>query len=55
MNQDYRTVKIPSDLARKIESVIKSSGLGYRNVSEFVIDAARRRLEEIKKMQEVTA
>ncbi len=46
----YRTVKLPNNL---IESVIKlleeHEDLGYRSHSEFIIDATRRRLEEIKK------
>lgn len=46
----YRTVKVPEDLIQNIkETISKEKDLGYRSVSEFVIDAARRRLEEIKK------
>ena len=47
----YTKVAIPKDLAVKIRSLIENSNLGYRSVQEFVIDATRRRLEELDKIQ----
>ena len=42
---DYTSVQIPKVLADKIKR--KMAAQGYRTVSEFVIDAVRRRLDEI--------
>lgn len=48
---DYRNVKIPDDMVKEIKSLIKEHGeLAYRTHSEFIIDAIRRRLEDIKKI-----
>ena len=49
MARKYRTVGIPEELFKECEAVVKSGKLGYSSVSEFVKDAVRRRLEEIKK------
>ncbi len=49
----YRTVKVPEDLINNIRDFIEENKkLGYRSVSEFVIDAIRRRLEDVQKMIE---
>ena len=49
-NNSYRVVKIPKSLADYIEkNFVKKNGLGYRTVSEFVIEAARRRAEMLSK------
>jgi metal-responsive CopG/Arc/MetJ family transcriptional regulator len=47
MDSEYRSLKIPSVLADRIDEIKKHAG--YRTVSEFVIDAARRRLEEVER------
>ena len=48
----HRTVGIPEDLIEEIKKEIESDNtLGYRSHSEFIIDAARRRLEEIRKLK----
>ena len=44
----YRTIAIPEDLYEKCEQVVKSGDLGYSSVSEFVKEAIRKRLEELK-------
>ena len=47
----YRTVKLPNNLIESIKKIIQEhEDLGYRSHSEFIIDATRRRLEEIKKI-----
>ena len=48
MSYNYRSIKIPEELVLKVEELLRSSGLGYRSVSEFVIDAVRRRVEELQ-------
>ena len=45
INLRYATVKIPRALTEKITKV--GEQYGYRSISEFVIDAARRRLDEL--------
>ncbi len=48
----YRTVGLPETLYLECERVVREGLYGYSSVSEFVKDAVRRRLEEIKeKMQ----
>ncbi len=47
---DYRSVKIPHEVIEEIKTIIKNhKELGYRTHSEFVNEAVRMRLEEIKK------
>ena len=49
---DYRSVQVPNELVEEILKEIKRDNtLGYRSHSEFIIDAARRRLEEIRKLK----
>lgn len=51
VRKNYRSVKIPEELVVEIENIIKTRGeLSYKSKSEFVKDAVRRRLEEIKKI-----
>mgnify|MGYP000586632945 FL=1 len=46
----YKTISIPEEMFNEIERVIKvRQDLGYQTVTEFIKDAIRRRLEEIKK------
>jgi hypothetical protein len=44
-NTEYTAVKIPVVLAEKINS--KLDEFGYRSLTEFVIDSARRRLDQL--------
>lgn len=43
----YNYVGIPTELYRQIEKVIEYRQFGYRTPTEFVVDAVRRRLEEL--------
>lgn len=48
----YRTVQLPENLIKEIIKELKDNNeLAYRSHSEFIIDATRRRLEEIKKLR----
>jgi len=47
----YTTVSIPVSLAEKIDEVVESEKYGYKNRPEFVCDAIRRRLEELKPLR----
>ena len=45
---NYRTVRLPEDLVETVLDLIKEQKeLGYRSHSEFIIDAVRRRVEEL--------
>jgi hypothetical protein len=41
----YTSVKIPDPLTARIKKL--SDQNGYRTITEFVIDAARRRIDEL--------
>lgn len=44
----YRTVRIPEDLVESILKIMDDrKELGYRSHSEFIIDAVRRRVEDL--------
>jgi len=45
----YVQVKVPSELADVVEGLLKVRTLGYRSIAEFVVDATRRRIEEVKR------
>ena len=50
MARNYRTVKLPEELVNEIERLMKKHRrLGYRTIAEFVVDAVRRRIEELEK------
>jgi metal-responsive CopG/Arc/MetJ family transcriptional regulator len=49
----YKTVSIPETLSEKIEPHLEE--LGYRTLSEFVIDTARRKLEQLERPLEMHA
>ncbi len=46
MPTNYTTVKIPVDLAKAIQDLVKKKKLGYRSTSEFVVETVRKRVEE---------
>jgi len=43
----YRVVSIPSELIKQVEKIVDFKQFGYRSIAEFVVDATRRRIEEI--------
>jgi len=46
---EYRSIKLPNELVEEVKRIItEHKELGYMSHSEFVKDATRRRLEEIK-------
>lgn len=47
---DYRNIKVPNELVEDIISLINiHKELGYRNHSEFIIEAIRKHLIDTKK------
>mgnify|MGYP000450992180 CR=1 FL=1 len=49
MRKQYRGVQIPESLAQKVDRFVKGEAYGYRTFAEFVIDAVRRRVEELER------
>ncbi len=47
----YDTIKLPHDLVLRVEKLISKSDMGYRNKSEFIIEAVREKVSEISKME----
>jgi len=43
----YHHVNLPMALADKINEVVESRKHGYLGITDFVIDAVRRRLDEL--------
>ncbi len=50
----YDTIKLPHDLVLRVEKAISASDMGYRNRSEFIIEAVREKVQQITKMGEVS-
>jgi len=48
---NYTTIKIPKDLAESIDRYIDSTEIGYRNRTEFVVEATRGKLISIQRYQ----
>ena len=47
--EDYYSISIPRSMRDEIESIMEErKGLGYKSIAEFVKDAVRRRIEELK-------
>jgi metal-responsive CopG/Arc/MetJ family transcriptional regulator len=44
----WKTIALPEELIQKIDKMVESQHHGYRSRNEFVTDAVRRRLEELK-------
>ncbi len=43
----WRAVKIPEELAKIIEEIVKEGKYGYTSISDFVTDSVRKRLREL--------
>ena len=48
MPDNYVTVRVPESLRVLFEKTDKELGLGYTSFAEFVKEAIRRRVEEIR-------
>ncbi len=52
----YRTVRVPEDLVKTILTLIKiDNELGYRSHSEFIIEATRRRIEQLEQLKKINS
>ncbi len=47
----YTNIALPDDLVAQIDNIIKKKGLGYKSRGEFVKEAVRNHLRELKKLQ----
>ena len=48
--EEWVYVNLPKELAVKVDALVNEQKHGYRSRSEFVTDAVRRRLEELKSL-----
>ena len=48
MVKSYVNIKLPEELSREIDIIIVDRVLGYRSRGEFVAEATRRLLMEVK-------
>jgi len=44
----YTNVALPFDLIEQIDNIIKEKGMGYKSRGEFVKEAVRNLLKELK-------
>lgn len=51
MRKDFTTVKIPTELARRLDFAVKN--LGYTSRAEAVDDAVRRFIESLNRETEI--
>lgn len=49
----WKSTSIPEDLYDRIKETVESKAGDYKNPTDFIIDAIRRRLEELEKIQMV--
>ncbi len=47
----YTNVALPDDLVEQINKIIKKRGLGYKSRGEFVKEAVRNQLRELKQLR----
>ena len=48
MDKSYTNIKLPAELTKEVDSLIENRTLGYRSRGEFVAEATRRLLLEVK-------
>ena len=51
MVKSYVNVKLPEELSKEIDALIEERVLGYRSRGEFVAEATRRLLMEVKALK----
>ncbi len=44
----YVNIKVPEELADEVDKILKERKLGYRSRAEFVVEATRQRLMDIR-------
>jgi metal-responsive CopG/Arc/MetJ family transcriptional regulator len=48
---EYKTVRLPGDMINEINKIRRQHPeFGYRTHTEFIVEAIRKRLEEIKRL-----
>jgi len=52
MSEKYRNISVKTEFADAIEQFVKTNPhYGYRSIAQFMEDAARKRLEELKALE----
>jgi len=52
MVKAYVNIKLPEELAKEIDNLVKDRTLGYRSRGEFVAEAARTLLIKVSSLKE---
>lgn len=47
----YTNIPLPDELANQIDRIIQKQGLGYKTKSEFVKEAVREKLIELRRLE----
>ncbi len=47
----YRSVSLPKELLDEVRKIVEDKRYGYRSIAEFIVEAIRKRLEEIEKLE----
>jgi Arc/MetJ-type ribon-helix-helix transcriptional regulator len=50
-SDDYTTVRLPKELMKEIDEIIKHGIRGYKSRAEFIKEAIRKRFEELQAAQ----
>lgn len=50
-NSKYKTIQLPTDLVELIDEIVAKHKFAYRSRAEFVVEAIRRKIEEIPKKE----
>ena len=50
-SDDYTTVRLPKELMKEIDDIIKRGIRGYKSRAEFIKEAIRKRFEELETSQ----
>jgi len=53
MVKGYRSYSIPESLVDRAKRLVEGDVGGYRTVSELIIDAVRRRIEELESEERI--
>ena len=51
MVKSYVNIKLPEELSKEVDALIEERVLGYRSRGEFVAEATRRLLMEVKALK----
>jgi len=45
----WKTLQLPEDLVKSVDELISAEGMGYTSRAEFIKEAVRLRIQQVKK------